>query len=210
MNDNTHLFQSAVDDKLFSLLLNSKTHQPSDIASIRRPRIGVIGYLDGKVLDIALLCHIADTSPTWSLVLIGPKFRHLNELEILHGRENVYFLGEKQHEEIPAYIGNLDVCMVPYRINKFTNNVSPLKLYEYMAAGKPVVSTNISDLTGFKDIIRISDSKEDFVREIALSLIEDSDELRDKRRKMAKENNWEKRLQFISGLIETMDSNRKG
>jgi glycosyltransferase involved in cell wall biosynthesis len=174
INNNTHLFRSAVSDELFLSSRGQENRQPADIAAINRPRIGVVGYLDGKIIDTDLLSYVADARPTWSLVFIGPAFRHTSALNTLRARKNVYFLGKKRHDEMPGYIGSLDVCAIPYRLNKFTNNVSPIKLYEYMAMGKPVVSTKLSETDGFRGLIRVSDMKEAFIKDIELSLIEDN------------------------------------
>jgi glycosyltransferase involved in cell wall biosynthesis len=166
--------------------------------------------LDGRVLDVDLLCYVADSQPEWSVLLIGPEFRHTANFRNLRKRKNIHFLGGRPHGDMPRYVSSLDVCMIPYRLNEFTNNVSPLKLYEYLAAGKPVVSTKLAGLADFKDIVRIADTKEGFIKEIALSLTEDDQGLVQRRRDAARENSWERRLQFVSGLMEKMDENRKG
>ncbi len=201
-NTNICLFPSAVDDNLFSSFLSVNADEPEDIANLKRPRIGLVGYLDGRILDIDLLCDIADERPEWSLVLIGPKFRYPYRLSPLAKRRNVYFLGEKKNAQIPMYIKSLDVCMIPYVTNEFTNNVSPLKLYEYLALGKPVVSTKIADLERFKGVIRVSGSKKDFIENISLCLEEKDIQLVNKRQDLAKENSWDERLQTVSQLID--------
>lgn len=202
INLDTHLFPSAVDGSLFSSFLDADTSEPKDMACLKKPRIGMVGYLDGRVLDAGLLCHIADSHPEWSLVLIGPKFRYARRFNPLIKKRNVHFLSEKKRSEIPLYIKGLDVCIIPYVTNEFTNNVSPLKLYEYLALGKPVVSTGLEDLGRFKDVVRLSADREDFVRNISLSLGEKDERLVNKRFDFAKENSWDERLAAVSKFME--------
>jgi glycosyltransferase involved in cell wall biosynthesis len=210
VNANTHLFQSAVDDRIFSFLQNDDACELKDMTDLKRPRVGVIGYLDGRVLDVDLLAFVADTHREWSVVLIGPMFRHVNRLRDLIKRKNIRFLGEKAHEEIPRYIKGLDVCLIPYGVNEFTDNVSPLKLYEYMALGKPVVCTNLSYLEKFRGLVRISDTREGFAREIELSLKESDKALADRRRSVARSNSWGQRVELISRLIEAVMGKKAG
>ena len=201
MNINTHLFPSAVDDDLFSPLLNNNIKEPADISGLKRPRVGMIGYLDNR-LDVDLLCYIADEHPEWSIVLIGPRIEYLYKFRLLSRRKNICFLPEKKNNEMPVYIKSLDVCMIPYIINEFTNNISPLKLYEYLAFGKPIVSTRLADLERFGDVVRLSDSKEDFVKNISLSLLENDKQLVNKRLDLARENSWDRRIQDASLFIK--------
>ncbi|MBU1061648.1 MAG: glycosyltransferase [Candidatus Omnitrophica bacterium] len=201
INGSTFLFPSAVDENLFSPHLYADVDEPEDIAGLKRPRIGMVGYLDGRVLDVDLLCDIADQHPEWSVILIGPKFRYVSRLNRLSRKNNIYFLNEKDNNEVPVYIKSLDVCIIPYLVNKFTNNVSPLKLFEYMALGKPIVATGLADLRIFEDTVSVS-RKEDFVKNISLSLLEKDERLVDKRLELAKKNSWDERLRVVAQLIE--------
>jgi len=202
INPNTHLFPSAVDYAAFSSALK-EDYIPADILPVKGPRIGLVGYLDGNILDINLLCYIADKHPEWSLVLIGPKFRYLKELNRLAKKNNVYFLGEKKNDKVPYYIKNLDVCIIPYTITQFTNNVSPLKLYEYLALGKPIISTALSDLKEFEDVICVCSDKDEFVNNISLALKENDQDLTRKRLRLAQDNSWDSRIVMISNLLQS-------
>jgi len=170
INPRTYFFPSAVDYRLFTSEALKGRAEGADIAKIRRPRIGLVGYLDGNILDIELLSYAVDRHPEWSFVFIGPEFRNVKALKDVAKRANVYLLGEKGHDEIPGYIEALDVCLIPYIINEFTNNVSSLKLYEYLAAGKPIVTTKLAALEEFKDIVSISADKKEFIKNISLAL----------------------------------------
>lgn len=201
INNDTYLFPSAVDDQLFSPSLCRCHKEPDDITGLKKPRIGVIGYLDSNILDVELLSYVGRAHPEWSVILIGPRFRHTHKFRPLGKINNIYFLGEKENTQIPLYIKALDVCAIPYRINSFTNNISSLKLYEYFAFGKPVVSTRLADLEKFKDLIKISDSKEAFARDISLALSEKDEGLANKEMDIANKNSWDARLGIVSQLI---------
>ena len=208
-NVNTYLFPSAVDDRLFLSFLNRDIEEPKDIRGIKKPRIGLVGYLDARIIDTELLCFLADRYPEWSVILIGPRFRYFSKFKSLTKRNNVYFLGEKENYRVPLYIKNLDVCIIPYVINEFTNNISPLKLYEYLALGKPVISTKLEEVQKFKDIIKVSDDTEDFIKNISLALKEKDVEIVNKRLDFARENSWTERLRYVSELIEKEEKYKK-
>jgi len=194
---------------LFLSFLNRDIEEPKDIRGIKKPRIGLVGYLDARIIDTELLCFLADRYPEWSVILIGPRFRYFSKFKSLTKRNNVYFLGEKENYRVPLYIKNLDVCIIPYVINEFTNNISPLKLYEYLALGKPVISTKLEEVQKFKDIIKVSDDTEDFIKNISLALKEKDVEIVNKRLDFARENSWTERLRYVSELIEKEEKYKK-
>lgn len=200
-NPHTYLFRSAVNYTLFSKALQENNPEPPDIAILKKPRIGVVGYLDGKILDIKLLKYIASVYSDCSIVLIGPLFRHIKALKSLARMDNIYFLGKKEEQVLPYYIKSLDVCLIPYVINNFTKNISPLKLYEYLTLGKPVVSTNFLKSEDCKNLIHIAENKEDFLKKIEASLSENNPDIVKRRIEMARENSWEVRLETIEGIL---------
>ena len=110
-------------------------------------------------------------------------------------------LGWKGNNYLPGYIKSFNVCIIPYKVNDFTKGISSIKLYEYLAMGKPVVSTNFSNLEDLKGLIRISNTKEDFIRDISASLLENNEELTAERVAFAYKNSWQTRLRMVSELI---------
>ena len=205
INPNIHFFPSAVDESLFFSILNKNTEEPQDIKKLKRPRIGMVGCLDHR-LDIDLLCDIADAYPESSLVIIGPQLAYLYRMRALIKRKNVYFLCQKQNKEIPFYIKSFDVCIIPYVVNEFTRNVSPLKLYEYLAMGKPVVATALPDVEKFKDVIMVAHNKDEFIECISASLSRHDQDAINKRIACAQKNTWKERLIAVSNLVEGLTS----
>lgn len=165
---------------------------PADIAAIPGPRIGLVGVLNKERVDVALLCHLADARPQWHIVLVGPVWEGL-DTGALDRRPNIHRLGNKPKEQLGAYIGALDVCLLPYLINDFTRNIFPLKLFEYLASGKPFVATPVPACEEFPGLIRVADGHEAFLAAVEAALAEDDAALRAARTALARENDWDRR-----------------
>ena len=130
------LVPSAADVSLFQ---STKLVHP-DIAGLPKPRLGLSGTLDARV-DVALLEELMSRKPGWSLVLIGPARPRRIDLTGLLALPNVYDLGKRPFAELPSLLNGMDVLLIPYRRSELTEFISPLKLYEYLANGAPIVGT---------------------------------------------------------------------
>lgn len=137
-NPHTQFLPGGVDLSLFDTA-RPMPDAPS-IAALPRPRVGFLGTIDDR-LDVELLAATFRQLPDVHLVMAGPVKQHLVDLSALAALPNVHFLPAYAHADAPAMIAALDVCLIPYRLNSYTEGLSPLKLYEYLAMGKPVVST---------------------------------------------------------------------
>lgn len=208
-NKNTYVVPNGVDYASYDLTLLSNEPLPADVARLPKPIIGYSGLISAR-LDLNLLRHIASTNPEWSLALIGDIDDRgcERELEGLRQLTNVHFLGLKKIEQVPYYIKAFDVGIIPYIINEETENLSPLKLYDFMAAGKPVVTTDFPTAREFKDIVYVADRKETFTRRIDEALCEKDDSLYVKRRRTASQNTWDHRVSQLSRLIESRLTDR--
>lgn len=171
LHRNIHPLPSSVDVNHFSSA-RRVTDEPVDQRGIPRPRLGFFGVLDER-LDIPLLVGLADARPDWQLVMIGPVVKI--ERADLPKRDNVHYLGPKTYMELPRYIAAWDVALLLFARNEATRFISPTKTPEYLAAGKPVVSTSIRDVVspyGDNGLVRIADSVPDFVRACESALTE--------------------------------------
>ncbi|WP_338502673.1 UDP-galactopyranose mutase [Sphingomonas kaistensis] len=139
---NVHPFPSSVDRAHFGAA-RAGIADPADQAGIGRPRFGFYGVIDER-LDIELLDKVAELRPDWQLIMVGPVVK-ISE-DDLPRRHNIHYLGGKSYDELPSYLGNWDVAMMPFAINEATRFISPTKTPEYLAAGKPVISTPIKDV----------------------------------------------------------------
>jgi len=200
-NPNTHLVPNAVNYEAFAEILNKRSARPSDIAAVPRPVIGYSGLISRR-LDLALLIQLAEAHPEWSLVFVGatatPGDSLLKRLKAL---PNVYFLGPKPVTSVPRYVSAFDVALIPYRLTEETRHASPLKLYDYLACGKPVVTVDIPAARPYAHLIKIVSEPSQFVVAIERALIEPQDDLIAERQAIAAENSWTQRVAQISHLI---------
>jgi glycosyltransferase involved in cell wall biosynthesis len=140
INPATHLLPGGIDLELFD---PERVAAPAaDIAALPAPRVGLVGTLDDR-LDCQLLADCARALPEVSFVLAGPVKRHRVDLRPLERRPNVHFRPSRPHSEVPAAIAALDVGLIPYRLDAATAALTPLKLYESLAMGKPVAATDL-------------------------------------------------------------------
>lgn len=204
INKHTYLIPHGVRVDLFCKI---DPTVPAEIKEIPSPRIGFVGVLGGK-LDYKLIEHVADNKKEWSIVLIGPIAEvdavHRQAIERLRKRSNVYLLGNKKQEELPNYIHSLNVCLLPYKESEFSRMFwLPLKFYEYLASGKPIVSNIIlrGAMEYDESVIRTAEDRELFIEMVEKSLDNDSDELIGKRKLIAMDNSWQKRIQKIYELV---------
>jgi UDP-galactopyranose mutase len=163
---NIHAFPSSIDRAHFAQA-RTVTEEPADQASIPHPRMGFFGVVDER-FDTRLLDEIAAARPDWNLVIIGPVVK-INESDLPH-RPNVHYLGGKSYKELPQYLAGWDVAALLFARNEHTRFISPTKTPEYLAAGKPVVSTSIQDVVrpyGELGLVRIADNAADFIRAAA-------------------------------------------
>lgn len=166
VNHATFVSPHGVDHPLFARALDPALPVPADLAVLPGPRIGFYGTLRDWV-NFELIAHIARARPEWSIVLIGQAF---GDLSALHGLPNVHLLGQKHHDELPAYCKGFDVGMIPYRIDERMTFVSPLKLREYLSAGIPVVSTPVPEVMRYAHMCRIAATPDSFVAAIDAAL----------------------------------------
>ena len=172
-HSNIHAFPSSVDVAHFAQARRIST-DPPDQARIPRPRLGFFGVIDER-LDIALVDGIAEARPDWQIVMVGPVVKI--DAAVLPRRANIHYLGPKTYDELPKYVAGWDVALLPFARNEATRFISPTKTPEYMAAGKPVVSTSIRDVVrpyGQKGLVRIADEPSDFVRACMAAMAEDA------------------------------------
>ncbi len=155
------LLPSAVNATHFQ---KSETIHP-DLDRIPHPRLGFSGTIDARV-DSGLIEKIAITKPGWQIILLGdqrPGFRNSSKL---HSIQNVHFLGKKAYSELPLWLNGFDVCLIPYVQDERTFYISPLKFYEYLAVGKPIVSVPMPELVDFNTLCSFARSPDAFINAI--------------------------------------------
>jgi UDP-galactopyranose mutase len=174
---NVHPFPSSVDRAHFARARAAES-DPDDQAPLGHPRLGFYGVVDER-MDLDLLAALADSHPSWSIVIVGPVVK-IDPAD-LPQRPNLHYLGGKTYDELPAYLGGWDVALMPFAINESTKFISPTKTPEYLAGGRPVVSTPITDVIrhyGDLEGVFIADGSDAFIKacEQALALVRGPDD----------------------------------
>src|SRR3954447_9720194 len=141
-HDNVHCFPSSV-DRVHFLKARARQFDPGDQEELPHPRLGFYGVIDER-FDAELLAQVAEMRPDWSFVMVGPVVK-ISE-EDLPRRPNIHYLGPKTYAELPGYLSGWDVALMPFAMNESTQFISPTKTPEYLAGGKPVVSTPVKDV----------------------------------------------------------------
>ena len=170
-HESAHPFPSSIDYNHFAKARKG-LEDPADQAAIPHPRVGFFGVVDER-FDIDLIAGAAKLRPDWQFVIVGPVVKI--DPASLPQLPNVHYLGQKSYKELPAYLAHWDLAMLPFALNESTRFISPTKTPEYLAAGKPVVSTAIRDVIrpyGEEGLVHIVGSPEEFVREGELAMKE--------------------------------------
>ncbi|HEV2802211.1 MAG TPA: glycosyltransferase family 1 protein [Pyrinomonadaceae bacterium] len=164
---NVYAFPSSIDRAHFAQARDPRIEEPADQGSIPHPRMGFFGVVDER-FDIELLDAISEARPDWHFVIIGPVVK-IDEAD-LPRRANIHYLGGKSYKELPAYLAGWDVAALLFARNDSTRFISPTKTPEYLAAGRPVVSTSIRDVVrpyGKLGLVRIADDAASFIKAAA-------------------------------------------
>lgn len=179
--------------------------EPVDLESVPHPRVGYTGRIK-RQLDWRLMRELTARHPEWSFVFVGalnPHSEILAEVRELSTRKNVWFLGEKSSEELAAYPQHFDVSLMPYVQDDYTKYIYPLKLHEYLAAGRPVVSTPIPSVLPFDKVVRLAATSKEWSKAIADSLAPDSNatEASAARQALARSFDWNLLVRRIARTI---------
>lgn len=190
-----------------SALFNGSEHSlPADMTGIRRPIIGFVGVLF-LFLDYDLIHYIVIKHPDKSFVFIGPTERSAEDgVAKIRKLPNTYFLGRKERQTIPKYVSHFDLCINPFKIDDVSRSVSPLKVYEYLACGKPVVSTYMEGLAkdGAGEYVNFVENREDFSRKIIEVLESETKEDKLKRMQGAIQFSWDRLFERVDHVFDSM------
>jgi glycosyltransferase involved in cell wall biosynthesis len=198
-NANTHIIRHGTDWKHFRTALDEATEIPAEIADLPRPVIGFHGLLADWV-DFGLIKKTAAHFKNGSVVLIGKVAVDAEQkIKVLDGVRNIYRLGRKPYVELPAYCKGFDVSLNPFAVNELTLAANPLKVREYLAAGLPVVSTDIPEVRILKHCL-VGRDHDDFIAKIEESLANPvpRDEISDS----VREESWEAKVDELRGIID--------
>jgi len=201
-NDNALLVRNGTDFELFHAL------RPNGrLDGMRRPIVGYYGAIS-EWFDPGVVARCAEKHPEWTFVLIGSTLGcNVNGLKRL---ANVHLLGEMPYRDLPGYLYYFDVCTIPFRVCELTMATNPVKFYEYISSGKPVVSVRLPEMERYADICYLYSTDEEFEKGILSALAEKDEGLRTRRMEVARTSSWDQRFQDIKGRLEEMRSEEEG
>ena len=201
-HSNIHCFPSGVDPAHFATAFAPETIVPPEIASLPRPVLGYYGVIDERI-DFDLLAGLARQNPSWSIVMVGPVAK-MNPASLPQAA-NLHYLGQQPYARLPAFLKGFDVCLMPFARNEATRSISPTKALEYLAAGKPVVSTPVPDVVAsWAEVVRIAEDAAAFGRAVDEVLTESEDQ-RVRRvarqQRVVEQNDWETIAAEMASLL---------
>jgi glycosyltransferase involved in cell wall biosynthesis len=200
LHDNVHFFGCGVDVAHFARARADDLAVPPELAALNGPVLGYYGVVDER-LDYALLETLAKEMPEAHVVMVGPVVK-VDPRELPQA-SNLHWLGQRDYRELPAYLKGFDVCLMPFALNEATEYINPTKTLEYMAGGKPIVSTAIADvLHHFTPVVTVATSPEDFVAAVRRAASAPDESLIDRGLEQASHNSWSSIISRMHRIIQ--------
>jgi glycosyltransferase involved in cell wall biosynthesis len=199
LNRRTRVSPHGVDFEHFAQAQEGRLPAPADVAGLPGPVVGFFGLIE-RWIDLDLVDYLAERRPQWSFVLLG---RVAVPEDQLPRRPNVHFLGKRGYEELPAYGQCFDAAIIPYRLTRQVLHANPIKLREYLAMGKPVVSVSTPEIDKYADVVEVARSPEAFLAKLdeILSRPPSAEEARRRMDRVAAES-WDARLREVMRVID--------
>jgi glycosyltransferase involved in cell wall biosynthesis len=198
-HQNVHFFGCGVDVAHFATARSADVQVPREIAALKRPVVGYYGVIDERI-DYDLLRTMATSLADVELVMVGPVVK-VDPAELPQAA-NIHWLGQRQYAELPAHVKGFDVCLMPFALNEATEYINPTKTLEYMAAGKPIVSTAVSDVVhNFTPVVAVAESPAEFVAAVRAAIESPSAEMISRGLEQARANSWESIVARMERII---------
>lgn len=208
MARNLHLIANGVDAEHYSTVCEAGGPIPELAKHWKKPVLGYTGTIHPDRVDVGLVIELARRMPKASIVLIGPSFLSRADTQRLNSCGNVFLPGPVSYQEIPNYMRAFDVCITPHRVSAFTESLNPIKLWEYLAAGKPMVSTDVAGFRDYPQFVRIAKGAGEFVEAIRAAINApascDADRQAEVRR-----HSWQERVDRIEQIIGSCTADPK-
>jgi teichuronic acid biosynthesis glycosyltransferase TuaH len=166
----------------------------------KTPVIGYTGTIHGDRVDVNLVGRVASAYPDSTIALVGPNLLTAQELAELNKHSNIVIAGPQPYHELPDIMRAFDVCIVPHLVTPFTESLNPIKLWEYLASGKPIASTNVAGFRDFPNVVNVAAFSDEFLNAIDRALREKSERSR-LRQEIAKDHSWAKRIEQVVKIL---------
>jgi glycosyltransferase involved in cell wall biosynthesis len=208
LNGNVLFAPNVADTALFARALGAGPVDPA-LEALPRPRIVFTGAVVATKLDVPLLVQLARMRPQWSFALVGPVGvgDPRTDVSALAAEPNVHLLGARRYGQLPDVLRGADAALIPYARNELTNGIFPMKVYEYLAAGLPVVATELPSIAGVAEIATAPDAA-GLAALVDDALAHDDPARRAERSRTAQEHSWEARLAEIAHAVAALDARR--
>jgi glycosyltransferase involved in cell wall biosynthesis len=200
LTKNLHLVPNGVHAEHYDRVANGVGSLPSEAMQWPRPVLGYTGTIHPDRIDVELLMELSKRLGHGSIVLIGPNHFDNNVSNSLRRLGNVFLPGAVAYAEISEYMRAFDVCIVPHRVTPFTESLNPIKLWEYLATGKPIVSTPVAGFRDYPQFVRIAETAETFHNE-AIAAVREAPHNGEARREEARTQSWRSRWDAIEEII---------
>jgi glycosyltransferase involved in cell wall biosynthesis len=197
-----HLIPNGVHTAHYESVLDRSLPLPTEAGAWKRPVLGYTGTVHPSRVDVGLIEKLAQSYAQGSVVLVGPDFLTPADTARLDRLGNVHRVPAVPYARIPDYMRAFDVCIVPHRVSAFTESLNPIKLWEYLAAGKPIVSTAVPGFRDFPEHVLIGANAEEFIARIADALAENTAPASARRRE-AQHHSWDARVDEVVRVIES-------
>ncbi len=206
---NLHLIPNGVDCEHYRCVLEGTGQLPKEARGWERPVLGYTGTIHPDRVDVALLEHMANQMREGSIALVGPC--HLPDpVRIkLEATGRISFTGSVPYTRVPEIMRAFDVCITPHLVTEFTESLNPIKLWEYLASGKPIVSTPVAGFRDFPKYVRIASTSDEFLNAARTALSEEP-EIPELRKQEARNHSWQQRVDAIIEVFEQAKSARDG
>ncbi len=199
---NVFLLPNAADVALFQTAYTQEFDRPKEIEGIDKPIVLFMGHIEHRT-DFGLLKALLEGNRDKVFLMVGPWSIDAELLNKLREHPNILFTGGKKLEELPAYLQYSQCAIIPFKHNQLTRSIYPLKVNEYLAAGKPVVSTSFSeDIRDFASVISVADTPEKFTEAINEAIKTDSREKAEARIRFVADNNWQNRAERFWNILK--------
>lgn len=209
-NPRTVIVPSGAKIAHFSKAADPTTPIAGELTSLPRPIVGYFGQVDRWKIDFDLLIYLTRRHPDWSLVFVGPVAPEVRGDARLAPLRNVYFFDRQPYERIPCFLKGFDVCTMPFTPSENIELSSPLKLYEYLATGKPIVSVPFPAVEEFSEYVSIARSPEAFAAAVEQAYAVDTQELACRRMREAGAHSWERRVERKRAALRDVLMERAG
>ena len=195
-----HLIPNGVHVQHYQTVIDHSKSQHPVTDNWKKPVFGYTGTIHGDRVDVQLITAVAKAYPSATIAMVGPNLLAGADKLAVNQFSNIVFTGSLPYSDLPDIMRAFDVCMVPHLVTPFTESLNPIKLWEYLAAGKPIVSTNVAGFRDFSELVHVAVSYDVFLQNLDVALTEDFS-LTVARQSVAQLHSWDKRIDQVAQVL---------